>query len=185
MFWVNSRWCLLLTLLALLFAWNRVKSHSAESFTFDILKTQLLKPVINKGKPSWSSLSKTPIKLNLLAILDLTRFAKLSITSVMPITYPGPSGTSRQGTEIPMEKFAVTEGWHSLTWKTILMRFQMHCCVFYRFGTGSNNKTWTPVGFFHRDRTSGVNLPRKGRVLRFLHLSSMTLHTWFVLFSHL
>lgn len=85
-------------------AWNRVKSPSAGSFTFDILKTLLLDPVINKGKPSWPSLNKTPIKLKLLATVDLTRFAKLSITSVMPITILGPSGTSRQGTEIPHGK---------------------------------------------------------------------------------
>lgn len=73
-------------------AWNRVKSPSAKSFTFDILKTPLLQPVMNKGKPSWSIFKKTPIRLNLLAIPDLIRFAKLSIAAIMSITSLGHRG---------------------------------------------------------------------------------------------
>lgn len=78
-------------------AWNRAESLSAGSFTADILKTQWLKPGINR-EPSSTSLNGTPLGLNLLLKLDLTRFAKL------PITFLGPSGTSREGTELPHGK---------------------------------------------------------------------------------
>ena len=105
----------------------------------------------------------------------------------MSVTFLVPSATNRQGIQIPHGKTftQMHRGLHCLTWKAVLTRLWMHWCVFYRFEACSNNQTQTPDGPLHHDRTSGVNLPRKGKILRFLHLSSMTVHTWFVLFFHL
>lgn len=84
-------------------AWKRRKSPSAESFIFRILSTWLLKLVMNKRKPRW----QIKYDIHETEPFGNTRFHKvfeLAITSIMPKTFLGPSGTNRQRTEIPLFK---------------------------------------------------------------------------------